>query len=223
MFQNAYSVVLGLSAHYELAVEVSEAFLATAQRYRLDFAVPYALTTTAIGYAGLRRWQDAESALLEALRRFRASKNPHGQQSAYALYLRVLGQQGRQEAALGISLPPLRGALPVPRAEVLSSRALMLATSGRIDEALDLLTDVRGSTQAVEPVVLVSAVDAVAALKRRAPQAVERVLELEQTAFSTGAVDLLVCAYRSAPELLAILLSASPDRDRLIELLGLCS
>jgi DNA-binding NarL/FixJ family response regulator len=149
---------------------------------------------------------------------FRASRNSHGQQSAYSLYLRVLGQQGRQEAALAITLPPLRAALPAPRAEVLSTRALTLAAVGRADEAFELLSTVRGSTQAVEPLVLVSAVDAVVALKRRAPQAVERVLDLEQTAFATGAVDLLVSTYRSVPELLAILLRASPQRDRLIEL-----
>ena len=48
---------------------------------------------------------------------------------------------------------------------------------------------------------------------------IRRVVELEQTAFSTGAVDLLVTSYRSTPELLAVLLRASTERERLAALI----
>jgi DNA-binding NarL/FixJ family response regulator len=43
-------------------------------------------------------------------------------------------------------------------------------------------------------------------------------MALEETAFSTGAVDLLIAAYRSTPELLAVLLRTTGDRDRLVNL-----
>jgi ATP/maltotriose-dependent transcriptional regulator MalT len=219
-FQNAYAMVLGLAAHYDAAAEIAEAFLLTTRRYRLDFAVPYALVTAAIAHAGLRRWDEAESYLREASRIFREARNAHGQQSAYALHVRVLTQQGRQQAALAVDFPPLRSALPAPRAEVLSSRALALATLGRVEDALELVRPIRGSTQAVEPLVLISAVDAVVAHKRRDPKTIERARELEQTAFSTGAVDVLVTAYRSMPELLTILLRASSERERLVQLIS---
>jgi DNA-binding NarL/FixJ family response regulator len=76
----------------------------------------------------------------------------------------------------------------------------------------------RGSTRAVEPVVLTSAVEAIAALKGHEPDALERVAELEETAFATGAVDLLVTAYRATPELLAVLIRGSQASERMLAL-----
>ena len=64
-----------------------------------------------------------------------------------------------------------------------------------------------------------SAVDAICALRAHDPDAIERVVELEHNAFRTGALDLFVTAYRSTPELLTILLRASPQRDRLVGLI----
>jgi DNA-binding NarL/FixJ family response regulator len=90
---------------------------------------------------------------------------------------------------------------------------------GRIDEARALVDDVRGLSRAVEPVVLISAVDAICALRTHDSEAIERVVDLERTAFRTGALDLLVTAYRSTPQLLTVLLRASSQRDRLVGLI----
>jgi DNA-binding NarL/FixJ family response regulator len=109
--------------------------------------------------------------------------------------------------------------LPSTRGEVLASRALVLASLGRVEEAVDLRAQVRGSSSAVELALLASAVDAVVDLKRSAPQAIQRVTELESAAFSTGALSLLVVAYRCVPELLTILLKVSGQKERLIRLI----
>ena len=44
------------------------------------------------------------------------------------------------------------------------------------------------------------------------PTLIERAIDLEQVAFRTGAVDLLVTTYRACPELLSILLRSSEGR-----------
>jgi DNA-binding NarL/FixJ family response regulator len=54
-------------------------------------------------------------------------------------------------------------------------------------------------------------------LKRHDLDAVDRVIELSETAFTTGGLDLLVTSYRAVPEVLAILLR-SPASTRLREL-----
>jgi DNA-binding NarL/FixJ family response regulator len=60
-----------------------------------------------------------------------------------------------------------------------------------------------------------AAVDAVAAVNGRVRSAVEFVTRLETSAFESGALDVLVTAYRASPELLAIMLRRSVDQDRL--------
>ncbi len=52
-------------------------------------------------------------------------------------------------------------------------------------------------------------------LMRRDSNGVELVARLEKVAFGTGALDLLVTAYRTSPELLAVLLRASRDPERI--------
>jgi DNA-binding NarL/FixJ family response regulator len=76
---------------------------------------------------------------------------------------------------------------------------------GRAAEAISL---VEGGPQsnAVEPVVLSSAVRAICSLRTGDRNATDRVGELEATAVTTGAIDLLVTAYRACPEILSILL-----------------
>jgi LuxR family maltose regulon positive regulatory protein len=218
-FQSTYSTALGLVARYEEALVVADAFLETAGRYRLDFAVPYALRAAAVACAGLRRWERAEAHARDAIHLARRSRNAHGLEVCFSMYARVLAQQGHYHAALALELPPLSSSLPAARAEVLGSRALVLASAGRAEDALVVAADARGLSRAVEAAILLAAVDAISALKRRDANAVERVVALEELSFSTGAVDFLVTAYRSTPELLAVLLRASTDQDRLVSLI----
>lgn len=81
------------------------------------------------------------------------------------------------------------------------------------------MRQVRGTTNAVEPEVLGAAVKAICALKRRDRGAADDVNELIRIAFATGGLDLLVTGYRSSSELLAFLLRAQPERDRIAALI----
>jgi DNA-binding CsgD family transcriptional regulator len=62
--------------------------------------------------------------------------------------------------------------------------------------------------------VLTGAADAIIALKEHEEDAVDRVARLQEVAFHRGAVDLLIVAYRSAPELLSVLLRVPTDTVR---------
>jgi DNA-binding CsgD family transcriptional regulator len=106
----------------------------------------------------------------------------------------------------------MRGALKASVGEVVCSRALVLACAGRTAEAAELVDEVRDTTAAVEPVVLAPAVDAVCALRSGSADVIERAVHLEQVAFDTGAVDLVVTTYRACPELLSVLLRSAEGR-----------
>jgi len=218
-FQSTYSGVLGLVARYEEAQRVADACFETIRRYRLDFARPYALCVSALAAAGLRNWTTADSHADEAVRISRASRDGHALQLCVSQQIRVLVQQGRQSEALAVEVPIVRSPLPAAQAELFASRALVLASIGRVAEACGLVDEVRGLSHAVEPAVLVAAVDAICALKTHDVAAVERVVDLQSTAFRTGALDIFVTSYRSTPELLSVLLRVSTDKDRIVRLI----
>lgn len=212
-FRNVYSAALALSARYDEALEEGARLLAALSRYRLDFARPYALNVLSVAHAGRREWRDASHCLDDALRVARDARNAYAEHVCVATRLRLLIQQGRHEEALVMSMPQLSEALPAARAEVLGSRALALASAGRLDQAQATVEDIRESSSAVEPAVLIPAVDAITALKRKSEGAIDLIGRLVDVAFTTGALDLLVTTYRSTPDVLSVLLRGN-DRDR---------
>jgi DNA-binding NarL/FixJ family response regulator len=217
-FQSVYSAALGLTSRYQEALDVAQSLLETIERYRLDFARPYALCAASVAEAGHRRWASAESHARGAIRLAARGRDAHAHQLSAAQLARVLIQQGRHYEALEIDLPTVREPLPSAHAEVTGTRSLALAGVGRIDDAQQLIGSVRGITGAVEPDVLIKAVDAICALGTHDPSAVERVIELESTAFRRGGLDILVTAYRSSADLLRALLRSAVDKERLTRL-----
>ena len=204
-FLNGYAAALALVARYQEARVVSEELADAVRRYRLRFARPYALCAAAMAHAGMREWRIAEEHAREALMLARESRDRHVEHLSYSLLVRILAQQGRLSAALDLPVAEPRGALKASRAEVTCSRALVLACVGRTDEALALVESARGLSNALEAVVLTSAVEAICALRIGASDVVGRIADLADVAYTTGALDLLVVSYRACPELLAVL------------------
>jgi LuxR family maltose regulon positive regulatory protein len=213
-FQSTYSAALGLVARYAEAREISEAFLKTISKYRLDFAMPYALCSDSLASAGLRQWRRARHCAERALRISQSNRDGHAQQLCLSQLIRVLLQQGHHREALILEPPTVSNPLPAAIAELVLTRAFAYAAIGRLDDAQRLAEQVRGASHAVEPAVLAKAVDVICALRAHTSDAIDLAVELEATAFDRGAVDILITAYRSVPELLAILLRASVERER---------
>jgi DNA-binding CsgD family transcriptional regulator len=188
--------------------------LEDANEFRVDPALPYAHSMVAAALAGLGRHQDAHLALDDAIRESRRCNDEFGAQSVYASRVRILIQEGRAKEACAIEPPDLEVSLKSMRGEVLASRALALASLGRLAEARTLSSDATDATSAVEARVLAAAVDAVCAVNGRQAGMMDSIESLVNIAFEAGAVDLVVTAYRGNPDLLAALLASAESRER---------
>jgi LuxR family transcriptional regulator, maltose regulon positive regulatory protein len=220
-FMSIYGSGLCAAARYDEALEIAEALIALASALRLDFALPYAQASAATAQAGRRNWRRALVHIEEAVATARAGQNDYAEHVTLAAKIRILAQRGMHETALALGLPNRPSSVPSAEAEVVGSRALALASSARVHEAERLVDEVRGLSHAIEPVVLISAVDAIVALKSGSRDVSERVTEFYETAVNVGASDLLVTAYRSTPELLRLLLlDGAKHRDELARLVA---
>jgi DNA-binding NarL/FixJ family response regulator len=205
-FQSVYAYGLALTARYADALQVAEALAVAARKYRFDFAIPYAHCSATIAHAGLRNWAAADRLVAEGLGAAQGCRDQYAEQALFAIQLRLLAQQGMSRQALSLPSPELGASLGSIRAEVQSSRALVLCAADRLEEAITLVDQVRDTSRGAEVSILIPAVDAISALKRGDHRAIDRVAELARVAFVSGAVDLLVSTYRAVPELLAVLL-----------------
>ena len=217
-FLSIYSYALAMLASYDEARGAAALLLDMADRYRLEFALPFGLCSAGIADAGLRNWEDASQALIEGVAQARTVRNAHAEQHCVAAHIRTLAQQGRPDLALRLSdeqiLRPVALVTIQMHADLVATRAFALAAADNLDDALEAIEPVRTLSSAVEATVLAAAVDAIVALKRHDRDAIERVDALVETAFATGGLDLLVTAYRSTPELLAVLLRTAASSNR---------
>ena len=215
-FRSMYSWGLILGSHYKEAYEQAECLLADATEYRVDVAISHALAMLGYSSAGLRDFAGAEDQLSQAAEAARSVNDPFAEHNAYALRVRVLLQQGRAAEACAIEPPDVSESVRSMRGEVLASRSLALATMGRLGDALELGQEAVSSTRGIETRVLWLAIRAVVALTKRDPSFLASAQELVSVAFEAEAVDLFVCAYRSNPELLAVLLSDPTSSERTV-------
>ena len=152
----------------------------------------------------------------QALALARSSRDAHSELQGASLLLRLCLQRGRASEALQISIPETPRGPAASIAELLCSRAVALACTGSTTEA-SVLVEQAPSSSAVEALVLSAAVRAISSLRTRDELATDHVEDLANTAFSVGAVDLLVTGYRACPEVLSILLR-SDESDRVSSL-----
>jgi DNA-binding CsgD family transcriptional regulator/tetratricopeptide (TPR) repeat protein len=213
-FLSMHAWALALGAYYEDALSISTRLLENAVDFRVDPALPYGSATSAIALSGLGRTEDALRMIDEAHRHARRLNDTNGVQNAYAIRVRVLLQAGAAAEACATEPPELEGALPSMRGEVLGSRALALVTIGRVGEAAELAEHAREATLGIEAGGLVCAVSAVAAVKERSCDVLERCERLIDHVFDAGCCDLAVTAYRANPDVLSTLLSSARMRDR---------
>jgi ATP/maltotriose-dependent transcriptional regulator MalT len=215
-FLSMHAWALALGAYYEDALAVSTRLLQNATDFRVDPALPYGSATSAVALSGLGRADDALQMIDEAHRHARRLNDTNGVQNAYAIRVRALLQAGAAAEACATEPPDLADALPSMKGEVLGSRALALATIGRVAEAAELAEQARNATLGIEARALSYAVSAVSAVKERSYDVLERCERLVDHVFEAGSCDFAVTAYRSNPELLSTLLASARIRDRTV-------
>lgn len=219
-FRSMLSWALILAGCYADARDQSAALLADAAEFRVDVALTHGHAMLGYALAGLRQYDDAHAQLDEARDKARQFNDEFGIQNEYALRVRVLLQQGCAAKACALEPPDVARAVKGMQGEVFGSRGLALACLGRLDEARTLAVHASHCTQGIETKVLVPAVEAVIALKARESQVVDKSESLVDVAFESGAVDLLINAYRSSHDLLALLLSSKRAQERTIFAVG---
>lgn len=217
-FRCALACGLNLGSYYEEAGTHATAALDEARDLRIDPVLPYAYTMLAASFAGQHRYQVAHDQLDLAAVASRRCVDLFGEQMVYASRVRVLLQQGRVADACAIEPPDLTHSLPAMRGEVLASRGLVLASLGRLDEARSLAQSATNATRGIEATVLSSAVETVCRINGRDPRVLDAAEGLVGLAFSTGAVDILVTAYRANPDLLSLILGSSTCREQAVYL-----
>ena len=166
-FRSVYGWALALGSFYTEAREQAQYLLDEATEYRVDVALPYAQGILGYSLAGLRKFEEAQEALRSSRSSSRAINDPFADRNAYALTIRVMLQEGRAAEACAVEPPEATGSIKSVRGEVLASRALALATLGRLGEATEVGMTASLVTQGVETRVLWPAVKAVVALKSR--------------------------------------------------------
>ncbi len=216
-FWSVYSSALALTGRYDDALVAATSLLEIARRYRLDFALPYALSSAGNAEAGLRNWERSEQHLIEGIGHARGVSNAHAEQHCLAAYIRTLTQQGKRHQAVALASDgAARQPAPVTItmfAELAATRALALVLADRVDESLQLIDSIRGVSQGIEVQAIVAAVDAIGGLKLHSAEAIATAEDFAISTLATGAINLLVTAYRSSPELLTVLLRSKKCSD----------
>lgn len=219
-FRCALAYALNLSSYYQEAHRHALDALDEAVDLRIDPVLPSAHTMLAISLAGQRRYGDAHEQLDRAAVETRRCVDLFGEQMVYSSRMRLLLQEGRAAAACAVEPPELKDSLPAMRGEVLASRALVLASIGRLPEARSLARTGAAKTRGIEATLLAAAVEAVCRINGREAGVLEAAEALIRLGFETGAVDVVVTAYRANPDLLGMLLSATTCREQTVYLVA---
>jgi len=213
----AWALVLG--AYYDDALVAARRLLADATDFRFTPALPYGHASSASALAGLARFDEAFASIERAHSNAHRLNDVYGIQNAYAIRVRILLQAGATAEACATEPPDTHDALPNMKGEVLASRALALATIGRLPEAMELAETAGSCTRGIEAQALRRAVTAVCALKGRNGDLMDVCEELIDHVYGAGSVDIAVTAYRANPELLSTLLASRRVRDQVIFLI----
>jgi DNA-binding NarL/FixJ family response regulator len=222
-FRSMYACGLNLSGYYSDALEQGRALLEDARNFRVDLALPYGHAMSAAALAGLRRYEEAYAELAHATTESRRCNDPNGEQTAYAIRVRTLIQQGRAVDACALEPPDLSAALKAMRGEVTASRGLALASLGRLADAQALAREAVVVTSAIEASSLSRAIELVIAVKTRNDGMLELGESFVNHAFDSGAIDVVVATYRANHDVLDVLLSSVGGRERTIFILARAS
>lgn len=218
-FRSMFAWGLVLGSFYQEALHQARLLLEDASECRVDLTSPYGHAYVAAALCGLREYDAALAEIDRAESEARRFNDENGIQNGFAIRTRILLQCGELAEACASEPPELTRAVPSMFGEVIASRALALASIGRIEEAAELSRQAKVATRGIEAAQLCSVVDTVVALRAREPNLVNRCEDVVGEAFRRGAVDMLVTGYRANRDLLSCLASSPKARERLVFLL----
>ena len=187
-----------------------------ATEYRVDVAVSHAHAMLGYSLAGLRRFDEAHEQLDDA-----ASSRPRRQRSVRRAQRvrtdvsRVMLEEGRAAEACAIEPPDARTRSRGCAARFLRHGLLRSRRSDVLSEAVELGSEAASTDAGRRDQSALASRSRRSLPSSRATRTSSTALKsLVTVAFEAGAVDLLVCAYRANPDLLATLLTAPSCVER---------
>jgi LuxR family transcriptional regulator, maltose regulon positive regulatory protein len=220
-FLNCYGHFLGLAARYVDALRVADRQVATANEYRLPFALPHGYFVRAVAHSGLRDFAQARADVVRA-EELAAQNDIHVSVQAAALRARLALCRGDMHAALLQSTQRWERTASRPMmAEYVAYRAMSYACLGDTERCRISAADARRlHGTSVETITLASCAEAIAAVvakRRTAPDLAAAAYALVQ---STGGFDALVVASRACPGLLELIAEQEDSGEELSSVLS---
>jgi LuxR family transcriptional regulator, maltose regulon positive regulatory protein len=220
-FLHTVSYGLGLAGRYAEALDLADQALDEASRYRLAFVSRHAYISKAIAELGLRHFGSAQSFLNRAGQIAREVGDAHVECSARAVMLRLYVVRGSEiDSSLRVAPNMPSGATRSMLGELLASLALVEVSSGNVDGALGLASKAEKVTVSTETRVLASWVRVIAEQVCDSPNVRNLASSEFRRTSALGCRDLFVCAYRTCPTLLEVLVDDVPIRPELLEIIA---
>ncbi len=223
-FRNVFGYALAAAGLCEEATRITMEQLEDAERCRLDFVIPYALTNRAIVATLQREYLDAEALLDEAEQRAVTAGDQTGRFISWAVRTRLLNAQGAFDVSTAQPIPKDPAVTSSLVGELTACYALAYAGADELDRAVVYAERALSSSIATEIVVTAPCALSVAASKTRdASSAREHAGVALGAASKSGMIESFVCAYRGCPELIVSLLadvSTHEDLKRILAAAG---
>lgn len=220
-FRNIFGYTLAAFGAYADAQRLMAEQYDDVERYRLDFAKPYALINEALALSGMRDYSEAEAALDEADARALKSDDQTAYHIAWAVRTRLYVAQAAFDRALTRAIPPARGITPSLHAELVACSAVALAALGEGERALEYAVDAQRASGAVEVAITAPCVMAIVDIRERAYDGAQiHARQALDHAHRSKMVEAFVAVYRGCPELLPQLISDRESHEKLTRVLS---
>ncbi len=204
-FLSMLAVAFVLAGEYDEALKAADRAADESERYRLDFVLPHILVLKAAAELGRRDFNRARQILRQATTKAQFNADLHVAMNAATVEARLLLALGSYDEALDATSRVWdRVPSKTMYGEYVGCRALVLACSGRANEALDAAKEADAISVQLDARVLTSWARAVVAVRTNdAAQPPKALLTAVRLLETTGHVDGFVAAYRGYPPLLA--------------------
>ncbi|MDX6437946.1 MAG: hypothetical protein QOF45_529 [Gaiellaceae bacterium] len=210
-FRNVFGYALAVGGCYAEALDVTQEQLDEADRFRLDFVVPYALIVRALASGGLHEYSTADESLCEADERANLVGDPTARHITQAVRTRLFTAQGAFELAVSKPLPASDDLPRAIYAELCSAYAVALAGQGYTERARRLADIGESHSMSADARIGAACARAIVALRSSEYDRGCREAQLALTrATRAGSIEPFVTAYRGCPEILLSLL-ADPE------------
>jgi DNA-binding CsgD family transcriptional regulator len=207
-FRNVFGYALAAAGLGDEATRITAEQMEDAERCRLDFVIPYALTNRAIVATLRRDYLDAEALLDEAEERAGVAGDQTAHFISWAVRTRLFNAQGAFDIATAHPLPRDSGVTKSLEGELTACYALAYAGSGELDRAVSNAERALSNSIAAEIVITAPCALAVAASKTRDTSVAQaHARSALEVATRSGMIESFVSAYRGCPELVVSLLT----------------